>query len=97
MARPSQLQKTPTAPPGFASWADLIRFLVEAGLNQADIAIACNVSEQSISRIARGRTADPYWSLGHALITLATDVRRLISKSEAEGKPQLLILKDEAA
>lgn len=91
------MQKIPTVPPGFTSWVDLVRFLVDAGLNQADIAVAIDVSEQTVSRIARGKTADPSWSVGNALILLAQQVRSLVRKSEVEGKPQVLILKDEAA
>lgn len=57
-----------TEPP--TRWAGLLRDLKRAGVTQMEIAKRCCCAQPSISDLATGRTKEPVWSIGDALIQL---------------------------
>lgn len=55
------------------NWADLIFRLQEAGLSQPQIARRCGCAQSTISDLASGTTKDPRFSIGKALVELASE------------------------
>lgn len=52
-------------------WKGLLARLIESGLTQAQIAAECGVTQQSISALFCGKSADPAFSVGARLLELA--------------------------
>lgn len=59
------------------NWSQLVLSIQAAGWSQPQIAAACNCAQSTISDIAAGRTKDPRFSIGKALIDLAGGADRL--------------------
>lgn len=51
-------------------WKSLIAVLQSRGLTQAQIAAECKCGQPSISDLATGKTLEPRFSLGEALLSL---------------------------
>ncbi|CAB4121338.1 MULTISPECIES: helix-turn-helix domain-containing protein [Polynucleobacter] len=58
-------------------WKKIIENLKEKGLTQQEIARRCNCGQATISDILRGKTAQPGFGIGQALL-----------KMTAESEPQ---------
>jgi hypothetical protein len=61
-------------------WREIIRILNAAGHTQRALAAYAGVGQSSICRLADGRTRDPRFSTGLALVDLAGGPERLASE-----------------
>ena len=58
------------------NWKKIIRDLQAAGITQVQIAERCNCAQTTISDIVNGRTEQPSYSIGAALVALHKAVLR---------------------
>lgn len=58
-------------------WPVVIESLTKAGFTQAEIGARCSLSQSSISELRRGRTREPCFSAGRALLDMQDEVTRL--------------------
>lgn len=56
------------------NWQKIIQDLVDAGMTQAQIAVACKTGQSHISGLLRGDRKSPNWQLGDALLKLHADL-----------------------
>lgn len=59
---------------GVMNWKNLIAQLQDAGLTQTEIASRCGTSQGTIGDLAAGRSTEPRFGLGSALIALLNTV-----------------------
>lgn len=52
-------------------WPQIIKFLQSQGMSQAKVADRVGVDQSTICRLADGRSPEPRYSVGEALIALA--------------------------
>lgn len=65
-------------------WKQLLVDLKGAGLAQQDIADYCKVAQSSVSDLARGKTTEPAFSFGQALVRLH---KRTLGKRQKSDAP----------
>lgn len=66
------------------NWKTIIAELNAAGLSQGKIADLLCISQPSVSDIANGKTKNPSWQIGDALLKLhRKEVRRARAKAAA--------------
>jgi transcriptional regulator with XRE-family HTH domain len=52
------------------NWSNIISELVAAGIKQVEIADACETSQGYISDLLNGKSKQPNWRIGDALLRL---------------------------
>lgn len=57
------------------NWKNLIAQLQDAGLTQTEIASKCGTSQGTIGDLAAGRSTEPRFGLGTALLALLSEQR----------------------
>ncbi|WP_295986399.1 hypothetical protein [uncultured Variovorax sp.] len=69
-------------------WQSIIADIQKRGLSQSQIAMACHCGQATVSDLSSGKTKQPSFVLGQALITLSKANDRAIAryKAGAEAK-----------
>lgn len=71
------------------NWAETIALLERAGYQQGQIAKACGCGQSTISDLATGKTTEPRYALGQALLGLERAAKRkLASQAKANAEAQ---------
>lgn len=68
-------------------WKNILARLAEAGLTQMQIAERCEVSQSTISDIARGATKNPSYPVGARLQQLLAELPVAIAQAPLGAEP----------
>lgn len=68
------------------NWAETIALLKQAGYGQAEVARICRCGQSTINELATGKTKQPRYALGLALLALEAKAKRKLAMQAKAGE-----------